>query len=290
MAKDEKKKIIIKKIIGGHGGGHHGGAWKVAYADFVTAMMAFFLLLWLLNSIPQDSLKDVAQYFSPTVGIRDSKGIGLKGGLANTDGISKFDEGTPGIVYGAPTTGSPVEVKTNTTAREQQVFTQFRNDVNNAISSSASLKNMADNVLIQDTPEGLMITLADTNNRTMFVPGTNTLQPYTKDLLAKISSIVRYVPNYIAIRTHTLNDSGQTESWGLSSDRSLATRSFLLTTNIDPDQIARVEGEGNWTGGGDASTKQTNQINMILLKDSISSYKHKFGAEAVSLKDGGDTK
>ena len=102
MAELEKPTIIIKKIKkGGHG--HHGGAWKVAYADFVTAMMAFFLLMWLLNATSEEQKLGISDYFAPTVGLKDSMGIGFQGGQANVDnGTAKSDKTRPGIIAASP--------------------------------------------------------------------------------------------------------------------------------------------------------------------------------------------
>src|SRR5215475_8678814 len=101
MAEEGLRPIIVKKIKKG-GGGHHGGAWKVAYADFVTAMMAFFLLLWLLNVTSPEQKMGLAEYFTPTIGIKDSMGIGFKGGLKPSEaGRSKNDLTAVGLVAGA---------------------------------------------------------------------------------------------------------------------------------------------------------------------------------------------
>ena len=103
MADNSKRPIIIKKIKKGGGGGHHGGAWKVAYADFVTAMMAFFLLLWLVSQVPTEKLSGLADYFTPTAGLKGQVGNSGKGGQGrDDDGILKDGGSTPNIVYGAP--------------------------------------------------------------------------------------------------------------------------------------------------------------------------------------------
>ena len=104
--KDEKRPIIIKKIKKG-GGGHHGGAWKVAYADFVTAMMAFFLMLWLIATSSQVTKEGLADFFTPTSGLRDQMGIGFEGGqtVSETPGTKKNDSAPPNLVFGATPSG-----------------------------------------------------------------------------------------------------------------------------------------------------------------------------------------
>src|SRR5215213_9070956 len=107
---DNRPVIVIKKVKKGGHGGHHGGAWKVAYADFVTAMMAFFLLLWLLTATPVENLKGLADYFSPTVGMQGKLGIGFKGGRApDTEGVSTGDWASKGLIFGAPPSGPIVK-------------------------------------------------------------------------------------------------------------------------------------------------------------------------------------
>lgn len=110
MADSKTQPIIIKKIKKG-GGGHHGGAWKVAYADFVTAMMAFFLLLWLLSSTSEEQKQGIAEFFTPTIGLKDAKGIGVKGGKAKTvDGSSQNDKTPSGLVVGRTASGPIIQV------------------------------------------------------------------------------------------------------------------------------------------------------------------------------------
>src|SRR5580704_4334564 len=113
--KEEKKPVpIIKKIKKVSGGGHHGGAWKIAYADFVTAMMAFFLLLWLLTTTPSKTLQGIADYFAPTVGLKDQMGIGFYGGkVPLNEGTNQSDAASKvTIVYGTPNSGPTVREPT----------------------------------------------------------------------------------------------------------------------------------------------------------------------------------
>src|SRR5471032_1156415 len=107
MADGKEASIIIKKVKKGGHGGHHGGAWKVAYADFVTAMMAFFLLLWLLQATTQSQKEGIAEYFTPTTGVRGAAGIGFKGGKTRTpEGVKANESSPPSILVGRMPQGS----------------------------------------------------------------------------------------------------------------------------------------------------------------------------------------
>jgi len=164
MADEKQNNIIIKKIKK-VSGGHHGGAWKVAYADFVTAMMAFFLLLWLLSSAPQEVLKGISDYFTPTIGIKDGKGIGFNGGESPLEkkANAKGEFQNNAVVFGAPSQGNalkrPEFVKKNDADEEN--FVTFQQALKDAINKDKILQEYSDQILISMTPDGLEITLID---------------------------------------------------------------------------------------------------------------------------------
>ena len=163
---DKEASIIIKKIKKGGHGGHHGGAWKVAYADFVTAMMAFFLLLWLLQATAQSQKEGIAEYFTPTIGLRDAAGIGFKGGKTSYDeGQKVAEKSPPGIIVGRLPQGptaqkqekqSPVEAES-----EAYLFEKGEKDIKKAIEEDPNFHDFKDNVIVEQTPEGLKIELID---------------------------------------------------------------------------------------------------------------------------------
>ncbi len=237
---DNNTPIIIKKIKKG-GGGHHGGAWKVAYADFVTAMMAFFLLLWLLSSTSKEQRDGIADYFTPTTGLKDSKGIGFEGGLTPSEkGVSKSSLTQPGLVVGQvpqgpvprePTkkldetvrdnsSGQPVEApdakpdepfdkmetsgeKGQLDGEENEKFKQLESEVLNAVEQSPELSQIKNDIIITQTPEGMKIDIADNQNRPMFVPGSAVLTDAGKAVLRTIGDIVSKTDNKISMAGHT---------------------------------------------------------------------------------------
>ncbi len=245
--------IIIKKIKkGGHA--HHGGAWKVAYADFVTAMMAFFLMLWLLSSVDEAKLEGLAEYFTPTVGLRDSMGIGFEGGeTVNMDGIKKSDKSPPGIVTAPPPgqTDNDNDKKAVIEAeKDAQLFEKAEEALKKAFESDPNLRDMADNIIVEQSPEGLKIEIMDSDKHPMFDPGSAILSEYGSRILAKMSRVIKDVPNFISLTGHTdaspmtSRGTGYT-NWELSADRANAARRFLLQVGMDPERPKKVIGQAS---------------------------------------------
>lgn len=248
---DAKRPIIIKKIKkGGHG--HHGGAWKVAYADFVTAMMAFFLLLWLLSSASKETLQGLSEYFTPTQGLKDSQGIGFEGGTSPTkDGTSKSIKSNPGVVTGYTPTGvandepqskSPIESE-----KEDNLFKTGANAVTQAFNQESALQQYAENVSVTQTPEGLRIDITDTDKFAMFERSTATLTNHGRTILARMATLMEKMPNFVAIYGHTDASPAETgkidySNWELSADRAQAARRFLTKSGIDPARTKKVTG------------------------------------------------
>jgi chemotaxis protein MotB len=280
--KSGKKKapIIIKRITAG-GHGHHGGAWKVAYADFVTAMMAFFLLLWLLNSTPSDKLQGIAQYFEPTVGLSGQKGIGFEGGKSqNTkDGISSYDKES-GVKYGVMSKGdivsSPEKGLTVTTEEvENERFTLVEGELKKVIMSDGDLAQFQDNISFEITPEGLMIKITDQEKYPMFKAGSADLSIFTKNILSKIVGLIQYSPNFLQIAGHTdSNTSAVTaeySNWELSVDRANQARRYMVGQGIPKEQIARVVGKADSDplDPENPGSPRNRRITITLLRNSI---------------------
>ena len=284
-AKKEQKKsggaqpIIIKKINAGHHG-HHGGAWKVAYADFVTAMMAFFLLLWLLNSVPVEKLAGIAQYFEPTVGIAGQKGIGFEGGKSqNKEGSQTFDK-QAGIEYGVLQKGQiianperGIEVKTEEVENER--FAMVEGELKKTIMADKELVQFQDSIIFDVTPEGLQIKITDQDKFPMFKENSAELEVYAKNIISKIVNLIKYSPNYLSISGHT--DSDQTSmpkdytNWELSSDRANATRRFIIDQGISADQIARVVARADTEplDPANPNSSRNRRVTITLLRNSI---------------------
>ena len=251
MSDDSQRPIIIKRIKKG-GGGHHGGAWKIAYADFVTAMMAFFLLMWLLGSTTAGNLKGIAEYFKTPLkiallggqGTGDSSSI-IKGGgqdLTRAAGQVKYGD--------TETQKKKISLKNAKAALEQQEeekLKALKSTLEKAIDSNPELKKFKDQLLIDITSEGLRIQIVDAKNRPMFDLGSTVLQPYTKAILDEIGKTLNGVPNRISLSGHTdaTPYSGGDKSysnWELSADRANASRRELVRGGMDESKVLRIVG------------------------------------------------
>ena len=277
----KKQTIIIKKIIAGGHGGHHGGAWKVAYADFVTAMMAFFLLLWLLNATPSEKLKGIAQYFEPTVGIAGQKGIGFEGGRAQTkDGLSNYDR-QQGVIYGVIQKGNIVSnPKTGTEVNNEEIenehFSVMEGELKKIMASDIESSELQNSIQMAETPEGLVIKLIDQDKYPMFQPTSTDLQPYAKNILSKIAKLIKYSPNFLSISGHTsssvlVSNNAQYSNWELSADRANAARRFMIEEGITKDQFASVVAKADTEplNPDNPYAAPNSRINIVLLRNSI---------------------
>ncbi|MGE0754613.1 MAG: flagellar motor protein MotB [Alphaproteobacteria bacterium] len=277
----ENQPIIVKKIKK-VAGGHHGGAWKVAYADFVTAMMAFFLLLWLLASTSPQQKAGIAEHFTPTIGLKDSKGIGFQGGLkSGPKGQSKQDLTAPGLVAGQVQQGEVAKAPQDEIAHEKkdatdaykeaenvpkeveeaskkeegqgnedtQTFKKTFDEVKQVLQENKDLEEYKNNIIVQDTPEGLKIDLIDDRKKPMFMPGRAVLTDVGKKVLDSMVNIIIKTPNNIAIHGHT--DAQQAvanplyTNWELSADRSNAARRFLSSTQLQQERVVKVIGNAD---------------------------------------------
>ncbi len=285
---DEVAPIIVKKIKkGGHG--HHGGAWKVAYADFVTAMMAFFLLLWLLNVTDTVQKQGIADYFAPTAASSSDSGAGgvLGGTSMQTDGAMKSNTGVPSVVssISPPEEGKKddadgdgqsevdeAEFLARLAAIEEASFEDARDQIKQAIADDPDLAGLSDNIVIDMTPEGLRIQIVDQFDESMFPAGGTTIVPRIKRLLGKIAKAIENLPNGLSISGHT-DSSGFTgndyTNWELSSDRANSSRRALLEVGLDPERIERVSGKADTEPmiEDDPSNPTNRRISIILLRE-----------------------
>ncbi len=251
MSDDSQRPIVIKKIKkGGHG--HHGGAWKIAYADFVTAMMAFFLLMWLLGSTAKGDMEGIAEYFKTPlkVALQGGSGSGdassvIKGG--GTD-ISRKD----GQVKKAT---DPIKKKTiNMEAAKAELRRQeevklagLKEKLEKTIESNPLLKQFKKQLMLDITKEGLRIQIVDEKNRPMFDSGGAHLKPYTQVILREIGKVLNEVDNRITLSGHTDStpysggDKGYS-NWELSADRANASRRELVAGGMEDGKMLRVVG------------------------------------------------
>lgn len=246
--------IIVKKVIEAAHGAHHGGAWKIAYADFVTAMMAFFLLLWLLGATDEDQRRGLADYFTPTL-IEYKQNSAGSNGILSGDSIVAADNyphragqtGSRAITIPRDTTGGVAEgavAPRNQIDREE--FQRLSAELMRRIDASPELRRLRNHVSFTESDEGLRIDLMDEADFSMFRVGTDQLLPAAQRLVREVGQAIAGVPNPVIIRGHTDSlpyAAGRTtNNWTLSAARAESTRGTLETAGIPLARIARIEG------------------------------------------------
>jgi chemotaxis protein MotB len=239
---DKKQPIVIKKINkGGHG--HHGGSWKVAYADFVTAMMAFFLLMWLLGSTTEGEKAGVAEWFKNPSAVPGPGGASTS--MIELGGAQDVPEGE-GEPLRNPADMPPEE---QLKAQEDQArLDELLKDLKELIETSPSLQDFKDQLLIDITSEGLRIQIVDKENRPMFDLGGTELKWYTRTILRELGKTINEVPNRISIAGHTdampyATTRRDYSNWELSADRANAARRELkVGTGMGDGKFGRVVG------------------------------------------------
>jgi chemotaxis protein MotB len=244
--------IIVKKIVADGHEVHHGGAWKIAYADFVTAMMAFFLLLWLLGATDEAQKKGLADYFTPTLIEYKQNSAGSDGILGGESIISADHYPNRAAQTGSRTIVIPRDVEGGLRegeARRQEDrarFEQLRQELLNRIDATPELRGLRQQISFSESEEGLRIDLMDEADFSMFRVGTDQLLPQARRLVQEVAQVVEGVPNKIIVRGHTdalPYSSGQTmNNWLLSTARAETTRATLHGTGIDVARFARIEG------------------------------------------------
>lgn len=280
MSDKKEASIIIKKIKKGGHGGHHGGAWKVAYADFVTAMMAFFLLLWLLQATAQSQKEGIAEYFTPTIGIRDAAGIGFKGGKTSYDeGRKVAERSPPGIIVGKMPQGPTAQKQDKQAPVESEsdayLFDKAEKNIKQAIEEDPNFRDFKDNVIVEQTPEGLKIEIIDDDKMPMFEPKGTQLTQAGEKVLRKMSQITQTMPNRISITGHTeatnyMESGGDYSNWELTADRANSARRFLMTTNMEPTRVAKVTGRADQEllDEKHPTSSRNRRVTIILLRAS----------------------
>jgi len=289
----EAPTIVIKRIKK-VAGGHHGGAWKVAYADFVTAMMAFFLLLWLLNVTTDEQKRGIADYFAPTAASRSESGAGmiLGGRTLISEGSRISDKGVVSVTMAiAPPNAenndldkekdpnreaSEDQVRKRIAEQEQKAFEETEKALRQAIKDSPELAEVAKNILVDMTPEGLRIQIVDQQNQSMFPSGSATMHERTRLLLRKVAQAVDKLPNRVSITGHTdatpFRGDGNYGNWELSSDRANASRRALTEAGIPAGRITQVVGRADQDPliAADRTNPSNRRIAIVLLRENQS--------------------
>jgi len=301
--------IIIKKVKKGGHGGHHGGAWKVAYADFVTAMMAFFLLLWLLNVTTDVQKRGIADYFDPTLASKSQSGSGgVMGGttigapgsqkvsLAQPNiGVSRTslredvngddsddgsaannDQGENGRTPDKETEPakrlSPDEFKQQLVEQEKQRFQEAKEALQQAVREVPELRALANNLVIDETPEGLRIQIVDQDKTPMYPSGSAEMLEPSKKLMALVTQVIQKLPNKISITGHTDATqyalSAKYTNWELSADRANASRREFLADGLAPNRIERVGGVADQDplDKEDPAAPRNRRVSIVLLR------------------------
>jgi chemotaxis protein MotB len=258
MATNDKRPIVVKRIKK-IAGGAHGGAWKIAYADFVTAMMAFFLLMWLLGSTAKEDLAGISEYFKTPLKIAMSGGSNsgesssmIKGGgqdATRSKGEMRKGEVKPEkkIEIKTPEVKSAEEIKKIEKQKEIEKLKELKSSIEKAIEASQRLQQFKKQILLDITTEGLRIQIVDEKNRPMFRSGSAQLEPYTKDILHDIGKMLNQVPNKISLSGHTdgepysVGDKGF-GNWELSAERANASRRELILGGLIDEKVVRVVG------------------------------------------------
>ncbi|HZV17658.1 MAG TPA: flagellar motor protein MotB [Sphingobium sp.] len=248
----ELRPIIVKKIIANDHGGAHGGAWKVAYADFVTAMMAFFLLMWLLGATTEKQRKGLADYFTPTLAQMKADSAGSSG-LFGGDSFTAKDnypttggQGNLAITIPRDATGVRDVGGDQLKNRDRQQFEHLKRVLEERLAANPMLSRLRKQVKFTETREGLRIDLVDEADFAMFAMGTGRLFPEARELLVQVAKVIAGVPNDVIVRGHTDSlpyAAGRNmNNWLLSSTRAEATRGVLAQNGIGGERFLRIEG------------------------------------------------
>lgn len=251
MSDDSTRPIVIKrkKVVAG---GAHGGAWKIAYADFMTAMMAFFLLMWLLGSTAKGDLQGIADFFQNPLKVAQQGGSGsgdatsiLQGG--GKDLTRQAGQVKSGDVEKKRETSFSKEAQADFRRKEQERLETLKADIEKMIEQSPQLAQFKKQMLLDITSEGLRIQIVDEQNRPMFDSSSADLKPYTRDILRQIGKALNGVSNRISLAGHT--DAAQFSggergfsNWELSANRANASRRELVVGGMDDAKVLRVVG------------------------------------------------
>lgn len=274
---DETQRPIVVKRIRKSGGGHHGGAWKIAYADFVTAMMAFFLLMWLLGSTTKGDLKGIADYFATPLK------VAMQGGSGTGDATSVLQGGgmdltrIAGQVKAGQTkaekkTYDPRALQAELERKEREKLDELKKKIEKAIEANPSLHQYQKQLVLDITNEGLRIQIVDEKNRPMFDLSSAELKPYMRDILREIGRSLNEVDNRISLSGHTDakpfagGDKG-IGNWELSASRANASRRELVAGGMADGKVIRVVGQASTVlfDPADPFNPQNRRIGIIVL-------------------------
>ena len=265
MADDSQRPIIVRRKKK-KARQDHGGTWKIAYADFVTAMMAFFLLMWLLGSTARGDLDGIADYFKTPLK------LALQGGSGSGDSSSLLKGGGKDFTRNAGQVRNTKDVEAEYARMEQIKFTELKHRIEAAIERNPVLRQFRNQLLLDITPEGLRVQIVDEQNRPMFAVGRAELQPYARDILLEIGQMLNTVDNKVSLAGHTdatpyaSGEKGYS-NWELSADRANASRRVLLAGGMEDKRVVRVVGMASAVSldASDPHNAMNRRISLIVL-------------------------
>ncbi len=247
----ENNQPIIVKRVKKVAGGHHGGAWKIAFADFATAMMAFFLVMWLMSVATPEQKKLISGYFKDPIGFSESASpyvIDL-GGSPTPAPDRTLNQQEQDAADAAEEADADVDLEQAESIAEEverERLELLLQELQNKVDENPQLQRFKDQILFEITQDGLRIQIMDAENRPMFASGSARLQPYFEDILLALTDTIAAVPNKISISGHTdakpFAGRGDFGNWELSADRANAARRVLIAGGYDEAQVARVVG------------------------------------------------
>jgi chemotaxis protein MotB len=265
MADDAQRPIIVrrKKRKAPQG---HGGTWKIAYADFVTAMMAFFLLMWLLGSTARGDLDGIADYFKTPLK------LAMQGGSSIGESSQPLKGGGKDLTRTAGQVRNAKELEAEYARMEQIKFNELKHRIEAAIERNPVLRQYRKQLLLDITTEGLRVQIVDEQNRPMFAVGRAELQPYARDILLEIGQMLNTVDNKVSLAGHTdatpyaSGEKGYS-NWELSADRANASRRVLLAGGMEEKRVVRVVGMASAVSldASDPHNAMNRRISLIVL-------------------------
>lgn len=244
--------IIIKKVIKKAGHAHHGGAWKIAYADFVTAMMAFFLLMWLLGTTDEVTKKGISEYFQNpfAVSINAGEGVGDRTAIIQAGGADLSAKEAGQVHLGEdvpPSEPKPEDAEKYAEQQEKIQLDKLQGKIESMLETNSELAEYRDQIKMEATPEGLKIQIVDAKNRPMFKLASSRIEDYAQMILHKLAVVINELPNKVTINGHTdalpfPSNNADYSNWELSCDRANVARHEITLGGLEEDKILRVVG------------------------------------------------
>lgn len=271
MSDNSNAPIIVKRKSVRGGDAHHGGAWKVAYADFVTAMMAFFMLMWLLNATTEKQRKGIADYFNPTIPVNRISGGGedMFGGDSIFSDYTLARNGTGGRDERAS--------KVQRTGPEDQAAAQAEEQLASELMGIGGESDVASplkrHIRVRTTDRGLVVELFDVGDRKLFLPDTAELTKLGRQLVATVGEVFAQVPNRVSVTGHVASRPvvlAHNPNWDLSTSRAHASRTAMEASGLDGQRVARVTGAADRVPATyPRISSGNNRIEIVLLRDDV---------------------